>query len=400
MGGDNNMVLTAIFSDIHSCPAALEQVLSLARKSGVERFVSLGDIPGYGPDLFGCLEILEGRFYEKKTDKQGNASYVLVPNRYLLLGNHCNWLLNGNIHTPKVSPYARESIMYAWKQIGVDKPAPPGEAKKILDSIRSGVNLPKISRWRRFKDWVYGRSGRLSGREVAEVRKNMSLEDRAKDKEAEELEEQEKKFKPYYDFFTLLKQELSLNDNEKLMFAHAFPPSMAEYADQLGITKEAIDDLEVYVVKRDEWKDGLNRAYGLDDRAIGRLDAYVKNKSADKLDLGLEDDKKTQDIIAKRRTTAMAEEVVELLPEGFTLFLGHTHTAFYVDGSEGRRIINPGAVFNPRAKQEDEDFARFVLYDSTKPDNVVFSKIRYNRKKVNEEIRKTDLARFLTEDGN
>ena len=39
----------AIFSDVHANPTALEKVVADARSYGIEEFVCLGDIVGYGP---------------------------------------------------------------------------------------------------------------------------------------------------------------------------------------------------------------------------------------------------------------------------------------------------------------------------------------------------------------
>ena len=51
----------AILSDIHSNPAALEAVLKDAVAQGVEKFVSLGDISGYGPDGAAAFDLARSR---------------------------------------------------------------------------------------------------------------------------------------------------------------------------------------------------------------------------------------------------------------------------------------------------------------------------------------------------
>lgn len=48
---------TAIISDIHSNPAALEKVIADARSHGCEKFLCLGDIVGYGYDPNACIDI-------------------------------------------------------------------------------------------------------------------------------------------------------------------------------------------------------------------------------------------------------------------------------------------------------------------------------------------------------
>lgn len=48
---------TAILSDIHSNPVALEKVISDARSHGCAKFICLGDIVGYGYDPNACIDI-------------------------------------------------------------------------------------------------------------------------------------------------------------------------------------------------------------------------------------------------------------------------------------------------------------------------------------------------------
>jgi diadenosine tetraphosphatase ApaH/serine/threonine PP2A family protein phosphatase len=52
------MPRTAIISDIHANMQALEAVLLDARTLGVERFICLGDIVGYGAQPLDCIEII------------------------------------------------------------------------------------------------------------------------------------------------------------------------------------------------------------------------------------------------------------------------------------------------------------------------------------------------------
>ncbi len=51
----------AILSDIHANLAALEAVIAHAETKGVEQFVSLGDVVGYGPDPVECVDIVAAR---------------------------------------------------------------------------------------------------------------------------------------------------------------------------------------------------------------------------------------------------------------------------------------------------------------------------------------------------
>ena len=48
--------LTAIISDLHANMPALEVALADAEERGVERFVCLGDVVGYGSEPRACLE--------------------------------------------------------------------------------------------------------------------------------------------------------------------------------------------------------------------------------------------------------------------------------------------------------------------------------------------------------
>lgn len=50
--------MLAILSDIHSNLAALEAVVADARKLGCVRFISLGDVAGYGAQLGECIDVL------------------------------------------------------------------------------------------------------------------------------------------------------------------------------------------------------------------------------------------------------------------------------------------------------------------------------------------------------
>ncbi|MBW2981899.1 hypothetical protein KY343_03410 [Candidatus Woesearchaeota archaeon] len=399
-------MLTAIFGDGHACcerdrdknrnkdeyeGLALEQVITSARKNGAERFVFLGDVIGYGPNPIDCINLMKRVFVRKTKD----GIYTQIPNRHMLLGNHGLMFLKGEI--PKyIDDDAEASIERIWEQLGVDiskdpvRPAIPGKADEILKSIHKGIKLPQRSLRRRFSDLWHGRKDYMSPEDLTEIEKSMDPETREKFQRARELKIKEDKFKPYHDFFSSLPCELDLGKEggqEKLMFAHAFPLSMAKYADQLGIDKNAIGFLEVYIIKREDWisyvKDPKNY-YELDDTAIENLEAYVKGQTKNLGDLGLTEEKK-QEVLDLRRRTAIAEDVVKFMPEGYTLFIGHNHDDFIVDGKEGRRIISPGAVFNPRAEPGDEDYeyAHYVLYESSVPQDVICGRVKYNRDKVN-----------------
>jgi len=54
-------VRIAILSDIHANLAALEAVMAHAEANKVERYISLGDVVGYGPDPVECVDIVAAR---------------------------------------------------------------------------------------------------------------------------------------------------------------------------------------------------------------------------------------------------------------------------------------------------------------------------------------------------
>ena len=65
----------ALISDIHANLEALEATVESLRKSGVEQFICLGDIVGYGPNPNECVDLI--RSLECPT-VMGNHDYVAV----------------------------------------------------------------------------------------------------------------------------------------------------------------------------------------------------------------------------------------------------------------------------------------------------------------------------------
>jgi len=149
------------------------------------------------------------------------------------------------------------------------------------------------------------------------------------------LADQEK----YFDFLENGMVTQAQLENEKLVFSHGFPSIMFGYADGLGVDP----DEEVYVVTQKQWEE--------------------KNKKAQR-------DKKRY---------AIAEDMVKYLPEGTTLFIGHSHQPFEVICRPKKtRIINVGAVFDPR--KVGNDHATCAIFNSTSPiDHTTIKKIKYNR---------------------
>ena len=82
----------ALLADIHANLEALETTLIAADKAGVERFVSLGDVVGYGMDPVACLNRL----------KEVEAVCIL--------GNHDQAMIDP-VHLHTLNGCARESIL-------------------------------------------------------------------------------------------------------------------------------------------------------------------------------------------------------------------------------------------------------------------------------------------------
>ncbi len=69
---------TAVLSDIHANLSALEAVLADAKQRGCTRFISLGDVAGYGPEPGPCINLLQ-------------------ENNFInIMGNHDNYLIGGS----------------------------------------------------------------------------------------------------------------------------------------------------------------------------------------------------------------------------------------------------------------------------------------------------------------
>ena len=88
---------TAILSDIHSNPVALEKCLADAKEKGCQKFLCLGDIVGYGYDPNTCIDIC----------RRESIS--------CLMGNHKAGLL-GTLPIQWFSPVAKNNI---YRQQGI-----------------------------------------------------------------------------------------------------------------------------------------------------------------------------------------------------------------------------------------------------------------------------------------
>ena len=83
---------TAIFSDIHSNPAALNACLEDAERKGCVRFVCLGDLVGYGYDPNACINICRERGIE------------------CFLGNHDAGLIS-RLGLDWFNPFAKQAVV-------------------------------------------------------------------------------------------------------------------------------------------------------------------------------------------------------------------------------------------------------------------------------------------------
>ncbi|MEM7261558.1 MAG: metallophosphoesterase family protein [Planctomycetota bacterium] len=103
----------AILSDIHGNLDALESVLEDAKAAGIDHFVCLGDIVGYGPQPEECLQLI----------RKHNATIVA--------GNH-DFAVADRIDISTFNVYAREATLWTRDHLG-------------SDSLRFLAELPLVS---------------------------------------------------------------------------------------------------------------------------------------------------------------------------------------------------------------------------------------------------------------
>ena len=103
---------TAIISDLHSNVPAVETALRDALERGVERFVCLGDVIGYGAEPRPCLELVMRICGEEA--KHPFEDTPLQPG-LCLLGNHEQALLETPVD---FNPKARQAIEWTREEIG------------------------------------------------------------------------------------------------------------------------------------------------------------------------------------------------------------------------------------------------------------------------------------------
>lgn len=87
-----------IFSDIHGNLEALEKAISFYRKAGIDKFIFLGDVVGYGPDPNQTIAILREL------------------NPVCVAGNH-DWAVINKLNWEYFNPYAREAILWTINEL-------------------------------------------------------------------------------------------------------------------------------------------------------------------------------------------------------------------------------------------------------------------------------------------
>lgn len=93
----------AILADIHANLAALEAVLKdIQDKGGADRFWSLGDVVGYGPDPVRCIQRL------RELDPRGVA------------GNH-DWAAAGRMDLGEFNPDAAAACRWSAQNLGAEE---------------------------------------------------------------------------------------------------------------------------------------------------------------------------------------------------------------------------------------------------------------------------------------
>ncbi|MEZ6196355.1 MAG: metallophosphoesterase family protein [Planctomycetota bacterium] len=94
-------MLYGLLGDIHSNIEALDAVLGKLRSEGVERFLSVGDIVGYGADPKACIDRV----------REIGATVVA--------GNH-DWAVVGKLETTFFNVYAKEAVDWTRSQLEPD----------------------------------------------------------------------------------------------------------------------------------------------------------------------------------------------------------------------------------------------------------------------------------------
>jgi predicted phosphodiesterase len=99
------LVRTAIFSDVHSNLEALEAVRQAGFDRGVERWICLGDVVGYGADPAACLDLV------------GDLAAVI------LQGNH-DAAVAGVQDVEYFNQHARRAVLWTRQMLPADRLSP------------------------------------------------------------------------------------------------------------------------------------------------------------------------------------------------------------------------------------------------------------------------------------
>lgn len=95
-----------VFGDVHANLMALDAVLEAGRARGIDAYLFVGDLIGYGPDPIECMERL------KPLADNSNLAWVA--------GNH-ELALRGEVESTGYSPEAVQTLAWTWKLME-DKP--------------------------------------------------------------------------------------------------------------------------------------------------------------------------------------------------------------------------------------------------------------------------------------
>jgi diadenosine tetraphosphatase ApaH/serine/threonine PP2A family protein phosphatase len=109
-----NYPLTALISDLHANLPALETALQDARARGVERFVCLGDVIGYGAQPRECLDWVMQLCTDTPHDPLRAAGLAPLAPGLCLQGNHEAALLS---HAEGFNPKARAAIEWTREEL-------------------------------------------------------------------------------------------------------------------------------------------------------------------------------------------------------------------------------------------------------------------------------------------
>lgn len=101
-------MIYGIFSDIHSNLEAFQKVLDFYKSFGVDKYVCVGDVVGYGPDPNNCVEII--KCFDGLICVAGNHDYAVIGRKDI------KWF----------NEYAQKAIRWTEQKIS-------SENKKFLD---------------------------------------------------------------------------------------------------------------------------------------------------------------------------------------------------------------------------------------------------------------------------